>query len=74
MNDGVATIDISNRYFTPVVEAGGMTDVNFLPGVDPKGILHKMAQGDGSSRPYYHTEDNQVFYYATRRDSDGQRK
>jgi len=64
-------LDIWNRYLTPAREARGMQSVSFLPGVDPKGTLRDMAQEDGTC-PYVHTEDNQVHFYATHRDGEGQ--
>jgi hypothetical protein len=62
-------IGLWNRYLTPAREAEGMQSVPFLPGVDPNGTLRGMSQEDGMS--YVHTEDNQVHYYATRRNEDG---
>jgi len=64
------SIGLWNRYLTPAREAEGTQAAPFLPGVDPKGILRGMAQED-STCFYAHTEDNQVHYYATRRDEDG---
>ena len=59
-----------NRYFTPAHEAKDMQAIPFLPGVDPAGVLRNMAQED-SNCMYIHTEDNQVHYYTTRRDTAG---
>ena len=36
-----------------------LEETPFLKGVDPKGILQNMANGDGTVS-YVHTEDNQV--------------
>lgn len=66
-------IDISNRYLTPAKEAGGTDETPFHKGVDPKGILQSMANGDGSIS-YMHTEDNQVRYFNMHRDTEGNRK
>ena len=74
MVDGISkSLDLSNRYLTPATDAGGMRDIPFLPGVDPRGILRSMAQGDGT-QSYIHTEDNQVHYFSTCRDNEGARK
>jgi hypothetical protein len=54
-------IGLWNRYLTPTREAGGMQNVAFLPGVDPKGVLRGMTQEDGMTS-YVHTEDNQVHF------------
>jgi hypothetical protein len=72
-DEGAEIVDLSNRYLTPVSEAGDMEDINFLPGVDPKGLLRDLARGDGTCT-YIHTEDNQVSYYNGHRDSTGNRR
>ncbi|KAF8219914.1 hypothetical protein L208DRAFT_1336797, partial [Tricholoma matsutake] len=59
-----------NRYLTPVSEAIDMEDINFLPSIDPKGLLCDLARGDGTCT-YIHMEDNQVSYYNAHRDSTG---
>ena len=59
-----------NRYFTPAHEANDMQALAFLPGVDPVGTLCKMVQEDINCA-YIHTEDNQVHYFKTHRDSVG---
>jgi len=69
-DDNFASIDISNRYLTPAKEAPGSEDVPFHKGVDPQGILQSMAKGGGSTT-YIHTEDNQVQYFSTKRDTEG---
>lgn len=61
------TIALWNRYLTPVGEAGGTASAPFLPGMDPKGILHDMIR----SGLYIHTEDNQVHYFEAHRSDDG---
>ena len=63
-------IGMWNRYFTPTREANDMKSIAFLPGVDPVGTLHGIAQED-TNCTYIHTEDNQVHYYVTRRDYAG---
>ena len=63
-------ISMWNRYFTPAHEVKDMQAMHFLPGVDPTGILHVMAQED-SNCAYIHTEDNQVHYFKTHRDDVG---
>lgn len=68
--ENVDQISMSNRYFTPAREAKDMQAMHFLPGVDPTGILHAMAQED-SNCAYIHTEDNQVHYFTTHRDDAG---
>jgi hypothetical protein len=72
-NDMFQSIYVSNCYLTPAREAGGIEETPFLKGVDPKGILQNMANGDGSVS-YVHTEDNQVRYFSMQRDADGNRK
>lgn len=67
------SIVLSNRYLTPASEAGGLKGIPFQPGVDPKGILWDMAQGD-RTRAYIHTEENQVQYYTAHRDGTGHRR
>jgi len=66
-------MDLSNRYLMAVSEARGMENVDFLPGVNPKGILRDLAGGH-RAYAYIHTEDNQVSYYNAHRDTDGQRR
>ncbi|KAF8239105.1 hypothetical protein L208DRAFT_1238949, partial [Tricholoma matsutake] len=55
------SIDLSNRYLMPAAEVRGLRDIQFSPGVNSKGILHGMAQGDRTCS-YIHTEDNKVQY------------
>ena len=69
-SDEIDQISMWNRYFTPVCEANDMQALAFLPGVDPTGTLRKMAQ-EGINCTYIHTEDNQVHYFKTCRDSVG---
>jgi len=69
-SDGVDQISMWNRYFTPVHKVKDIQVLAFLPGVDPTGTLHSMAQEDNNCM-YIHTKDNQVHYYITRRDSAG---
>jgi hypothetical protein len=65
--------DISNWYLTPAKETMGLQDTPFHKGVDPRGILCGMANGDGTCS-YVHTEDNQVQYFTAYRDGNGNRK
>ncbi|KAF8240180.1 hypothetical protein L208DRAFT_1234793, partial [Tricholoma matsutake] len=54
----------SNRYFTPVVDAGGAKNTPFKSGVDPHGVLaHMMGSGSGTTS-FMHTEESQVQYYS----------
>jgi hypothetical protein len=66
---GFPCLDISNRYLTPAKDAKG-EHVPFPKGVDPRGILHAMATGDGTCS-YVHTEDNEVQYFLSSRDKNG---
>ncbi|KAF8811310.1 hypothetical protein BYT27DRAFT_7034303, partial [Phlegmacium glaucopus] len=63
------SLDISNRYLTPLRDISGLEDVPFHKGVDPRGVLRDMAKND-----HIHTEDNYVGYFSTHRDSDGHRR
>ena len=63
-------INLSNRYLTPANEAHGLEAIPFHKGVDPRGILQNMAKGDGLTT-HVHTEDNQVQYFSTKRDTEG---
>jgi hypothetical protein len=65
--------NILNWYLTPAKDAKGLQDMPFHKGVDPHGILHGMAKGDGTCS-YVHTEDNQVQYFTAYRDGNGNRK
>ena len=47
-----------------------MRGTNFVAGVDLRGVLRNMAQGDGTCM-YVHTVDNDVHYYIMKRDADG---
>ena len=69
---GFPCLDISSRYLTPAKEAKGQ-EIAFQKGVDPRGILHGMAIGDGTCS-YVHTEDNQVQYFSSCRDRSGSLK
>ena len=66
---GLDSIDISNRYLTPLKDAGGLESIPFHKGVDPRHILLDMAKSD-----HIHTEDNYVEYFSMHRDTDGQRR
>ena len=72
-NDNFPCISLSNRYLTPASEAHGLEAVPFHKGVDPKGILQSMAKGDGLMT-HVHTEDNQVQYFAMKKDIEGNTK
>jgi hypothetical protein len=64
------SLDISNRYLTPVRDVNGLVEsVPFHKGVDPRNILYDMAKNN-----HIHTEDNYVEYFTMRRDGDGQRR
>ena len=63
-------INLSNRFFTPANEADGLEAIPFHKGVDPRGILQNMAKGDGLTT-HVHTEDNQVQYFSTKKDTEG---
>ncbi|KAF8234306.1 hypothetical protein L208DRAFT_1550392, partial [Tricholoma matsutake] len=67
------SIVLLNRYLTPASEAGPLKGIPFQPGVDPKGILWDMAQGD-RTHAYIHMEENQVQYYTAHRDGTGHRR
>jgi len=69
---GFPCLDVSNRYFTPAKVAKG-EEIPFEKGVDPRGILHGMAIGDGTCS-YVHTEENQVQYFLTSRNRNGNLK
>jgi hypothetical protein len=45
-NQGLDSIDISNRYLTPSKEASGLESIPFHKGVDPRNILLDMAKSD----------------------------
>ena len=64
--------NISNQYLTPAKDMMGQ-DTPFHKGVDPWGILHGMANRNGTCS-YVHTEDNQVQYFTAYRDGNGNRK
>ena len=68
-NQGLDSIDISNRYLTPLKDANGLEGIPFHKGVDPRNILLNMAKSD-----HIHTDDNYVEYFSMHRDSDGQRR
>jgi hypothetical protein len=63
------SLDISNRYLTPMRDVSGLERVPFHKGVDPRNILSDMAKNS-----HIHTEDNYVEYFSTRRDSDGHQR
>ena len=67
-------LDMSNRYFTPLTDhVGGpgsvVESLPFHKGVDPRNILRDMAKDK-----FIHNEDNNVDYFSTHRDSNGQRR
>jgi hypothetical protein len=53
-----ASIESSNRYFTPRKDATQMQEVSFCRDVDPLGTLAKLCGQD-----FFHGEDNVVCYY-----------
>ena len=68
-NQGLDSIDVSNRYLTPSKDVSGLESIPFHKGVDPRNILLNMAGSE-----YIHTDDNYVGYFSMHRDADGQRK
>jgi hypothetical protein len=68
-----STLSVSNRYLTPLTEAGAQASIPFFKGVDPRNILQNMTRGDASNT-YVHTEDNQVQYFVQHRGSEGEHK
>jgi hypothetical protein len=64
--DDRAVLSASNRYFTHKRDVGQTTQVTFGDGVDPNGVLKKMARTD-----YIHTDENEVKYYKLILGSDG---
>jgi len=67
------TLDLSNRYFTPVSEATGQEGDEYQPGVDPKGVLRSMER-HGGTQVYIHADDNVVRYYTTCTEDSGNKK
>lgn len=67
-NSTLNSLDISNRYLTPLKNVTGLESVAFHKGVDPRNILRDMTKSD-----HIHTEDNYVAYFSTHKDSNGQR-
>lgn len=64
------SLDISNRYLTPLRDVGRLAEsVPFHKGVDPRNILRDMAKNN-----HVHTEDNYVEYFSMHRDSDGRQR
>jgi hypothetical protein len=63
-------LDASNRYFTPSKDAPGERNTPFHNDVDPHRILTNMMSGS-TGLTFIHTEDNQVRYYKSRKDTDG---
>jgi hypothetical protein len=61
-----SALDLSNRYFTPKLEAPYMEHVPFDENVDPKGFLEEACRAG-----YVHGEDNVVRYYSRRVDEQG---
>ncbi|KAF9455956.1 hypothetical protein BDZ94DRAFT_1353734, partial [Collybia nuda] len=62
-------IDASNRYMTPRKDVPGVEHQPFPPAVDPKGLLESMAY----ESEHIHTDDNQVLYFTSRVNQDGER-
>lgn len=63
------SLDISNRYLTPLKNVSGLENVAFHKGVDPRNILRDMAKSD-----HIHTEDNYVAYFSMHKDRNGHKK
>jgi len=70
-NSSLDSLDISNRYLTPLrdVSGGLVESIPFHKGVDPRNVLRDMAKDD-----HIHTEDNYVEYFSMRRDNDGHQR
>lgn len=56
--DGLTTLDTSNRYFTPKKDMKNGKELPFHPDMDPRGNLTRLLGTE-----YSHLEDNNVFYY-----------
>ncbi|KAF4582625.1 hypothetical protein EYR40_002548 [Pleurotus pulmonarius] len=56
--DQHVTIAASNRFFTPIKQAGALEAVDINVEIDPRGLLAKVDR-----TRYVHTEDNTVDYY-----------
>ena len=61
-----AALSVLNRYFTHRWDIGQATQVAFSDGVDPKGVLRRIAWTD-----YIHTDKNEVKYYKLILGADG---
>lgn len=57
-----STVEVSNRFFTPVKDAETNEIVPFNTHVDPNGVLSAV-----DSSVYRHTVDNKVGYYERER-------
>ena len=68
-NSTSSSLDISNRYLTPLKNVSRLENVPFHKGVDPRNILHDMAKSD-----HVHTEDNYMAYFSMHKDSNGQKR
>ena len=66
---GYSSIDISNRYLTPLKDISGLESIPFHKRVDPLNILLDMAKSD-----HIHTDDNYVEYFSMHKDTDGQKR
>ncbi|KAF4587946.1 hypothetical protein EYR38_009907 [Pleurotus pulmonarius] len=62
------TIVASNRFFTPIKQAGGLEVVEIDTETDPRGLLAKVDR-----TRYAHTEDNVVHYYVLTDGDDNNR-
>ena len=69
-NNKFPCINLSNCYLTPANKAHGLEAIPFHKGVDPRRILQNMVKGDRLTM-HVHTEDNQVQYFSTKRDTEG---
>ena len=56
--DGMTTLNASNRYFTPKKDSKNGKELPFHQDIDPHGNLARLL-GSG----YSHIDDNNVFYY-----------
>lgn len=70
IEDDIAVIETSNRYFMPKKDAGSAQSVDFMADIDPHDYLATAAASD-----YVHTQDNSVLYYKrTNAQNDGHYK
>ena len=61
---GHPSVDVGNRYFTPLQHALQDRQISFNPAIDPDNIL-----SEALGEEFVHTEDNEVEYYEARREA-----